>query len=231
MVYKTKRDEHGQIVKFKARVCARGDRQTFGVDYTETFAPVVRHSTLRLLLATATQHDMHVESSDVTTAYLYAANEETVYVFIPEGMIIDVERLKPQHTNDEQRDQIVDLIQQHGIRRGRTSYEITKHVRDRIVIKLVQALYGMKQAGRAWNTCLNDVLTTKLEFERSKADTCLYFKQGLESMIWVAVFVDDILQVSRSQHEIVFIFIFILMFPLNSIRFGNRNQVNFVVFH
>jgi hypothetical protein len=70
------------------------------------------------------------------------------------------------------------------------------------VIKLVQALYGMKQAGRAWNACLNEVLTTKLGFERSQADTCLYSKQGQESMIWIAIFVDDILQVSKSQQEI-----------------------------
>ena len=57
-VFKVKRDGHGEIIKFKARICARGDHQIYEVDYSETFAPTVRYTTLRILLALACFYDM-----------------------------------------------------------------------------------------------------------------------------------------------------------------------------
>jgi hypothetical protein len=45
-VFKVKRDSNREMLKFKARVCARGDRQTREIDYNETFAPTLRYTTL-----------------------------------------------------------------------------------------------------------------------------------------------------------------------------------------
>jgi hypothetical protein len=50
-IFKLKRDSNGQVIKFKARVCARGDQQTYEVDYNETFAPTLRYTALRVLLS------------------------------------------------------------------------------------------------------------------------------------------------------------------------------------
>jgi len=54
-VFKVKRDPTGKIVKYKARLIAKGYAQIQGVDYDEVFAPVARLETVRLLLALAAQ--------------------------------------------------------------------------------------------------------------------------------------------------------------------------------
>ena len=56
-VFKLKRDSEGKVNTFKARLVARGFSQVQGVDYGETYAPVVRHTTLRLLLSVAAKRN------------------------------------------------------------------------------------------------------------------------------------------------------------------------------
>jgi len=57
-IFKVKRDSHGEILKFKARVCARGDQQTHEIDYNNFFAPTLRYTTLRVLLSLACSFDL-----------------------------------------------------------------------------------------------------------------------------------------------------------------------------
>ena len=52
-IFKLKYNEDGKIDKYKARLCARGFKQVHGVNYDETFSPVVRYDSLRYLLALA----------------------------------------------------------------------------------------------------------------------------------------------------------------------------------
>jgi len=59
------RDEEGEVWRFKARLCARGFQQRKGIDYTETFSPVVRYDSLQVLLALTTLEDMELVSFDV----------------------------------------------------------------------------------------------------------------------------------------------------------------------
>ena len=84
-VLKRKRDSKGEISRFKARLVARGFSQKEGIDYKETFAPVVRINSLRLLLGLASSQKMIVHQLDVKTAYLNAILEEEVYMELPEG--------------------------------------------------------------------------------------------------------------------------------------------------
>ena len=84
-VYKPKVDKFGNIYRYKARLCARGDTQQFGIDYNEVFAPTVRYASLRILLALAAFYDWEIEQLDVETAFLNADVEETVYMRQPEG--------------------------------------------------------------------------------------------------------------------------------------------------
>ena len=84
-VYRVKYDANGTISRYKARLVARGFNQVHGVDYTETFAPVTRLETLRLLFALAVQKDWEVRQIDVKTAYLYGDLDEEVYMEPPEG--------------------------------------------------------------------------------------------------------------------------------------------------
>ena len=64
-VYKTKRGKSGEIVKRKARLYFRGDRQKYGVDYQAVFAPTVKYQTLRSLLALAAYYDLDFGSRTI----------------------------------------------------------------------------------------------------------------------------------------------------------------------
>jgi hypothetical protein len=79
-VYKVKRDERGAIVKYKARLIARGSVQREGIDFEEVFAPVARMESVRLLLAMAAAKDWRVHHLNVKSAFLNGELAETVFV-------------------------------------------------------------------------------------------------------------------------------------------------------
>lgn len=82
-VYKIKRYSDGFIDRYKACVVARLARGFFqkgGIDYTETFAPVVRYGSIRLLLALAIENDIEIMQFDIKTAFLYGDLAEEVYM-------------------------------------------------------------------------------------------------------------------------------------------------------
>ncbi|XP_053980504.1 uncharacterized protein LOC128877325 [Hylaeus volcanicus] len=68
-VYRIKRNQDGNIEKFKARLVARGDQQLPGQHYDETFAPVARFEMLRALLAISAENEMFVHHMDIVSAY------------------------------------------------------------------------------------------------------------------------------------------------------------------
>lgn len=74
-------------VRFRARLVAKGFSQKPGIDYTDTFSPVVRHSTLRLLFALSVKMNMSIDHLDVTTAFLNGFLKETIYMSLPEGFV------------------------------------------------------------------------------------------------------------------------------------------------
>lgn len=86
-VYKRKIETSvtGDKVRFKARLVARGFSQTPGIDYNEVFSPVVKHTSVRVLLSVVAQNDMFLEQLDVKTAFLHDKLEETIYMSQPEG--------------------------------------------------------------------------------------------------------------------------------------------------
>lgn len=85
-VFKIKTLPNGQVDKFKARLVARGFTQQYGVDYFETFAPVVRLESLRVLLATAVMRGLEVHQMDAVSAYLLSELTEDAYMHPPEGL-------------------------------------------------------------------------------------------------------------------------------------------------
>ncbi|GJT99697.1 retrovirus-related pol polyprotein from transposon TNT 1-94 [Tanacetum coccineum] len=86
-VYKNKLDENGVVTRNKARLVAQGYNQQEGIDYDETYAPVARLESIRILLAYACTLDFKLYQMDVKSAFLNGFINEEVYVAQPPGFI------------------------------------------------------------------------------------------------------------------------------------------------
>jgi hypothetical protein len=84
-VLKNKQDANGIVVRNKARLVAQGYSQVEGIDYGETYAPVARLESIRILLAYASQHNFKLHQKDVKSAFLNGPLHELVYVKQPPG--------------------------------------------------------------------------------------------------------------------------------------------------
>ena len=78
----------GTIDKFKARLVIQGFKQREGIDFSDTYAPVARISSIRLLIALAAINNLVIHQMDVKTAFLNGILEEKVYMKQPEGFVM-----------------------------------------------------------------------------------------------------------------------------------------------
>ena len=162
-VYKIKRRSDGKIDRYKARLVAKGFKQRYGIDYEDTFSPVVKAATIRLVLSLAMSKDWCLRQLDVQNAFLHGFLEEEVYMKQPPGY---EDKTKPHH-----------------------------------LCKLDRSLYGLKQAPRAWYSRLCGKLHS-LSFVPSKSDTSLFFYRKENHVIFMLVYVDDIIVASSSQEAV-----------------------------
>ena len=87
-VYRVKKNWLGKIIKRKSRLVVQGFSQVEGVDYDQTFAPVAKVTTFRLLLALSKVLKLQIHQLDVDSAFLYADLDEDVFMTPPPGMDI-----------------------------------------------------------------------------------------------------------------------------------------------
>lgn len=158
-----KKIDNENKVRYRARLVAKGCSQKYGVDYDETFSPVVRHSTLRLLFALSVQLDLKISHLNVKTAFLNGDLNEIIYMEKPNGFT--------QNSGDKYK-----------------------------VLKLKKAIYGLKQASRAWHKKIDEFFLSN-GYEKSKLEPCLYSKIDDNMKVIVTVYVDDFFVFSNNIHE------------------------------
>ena len=85
-IYKTKYASDGSIERLKARLVAKCFSQVEGIDYNETFAPITKMNSIRLILSLAALHNWEVHQMDVKSAFLHGDLQEEIYMEQPPRM-------------------------------------------------------------------------------------------------------------------------------------------------
>lgn len=79
-IFKVKRNSDGSVARYKARLVANGNQQNEGVDFTETFSPVIKEPTFRIVLSMAVHHSWSIRQLDVSNAFRHGVISEEVYM-------------------------------------------------------------------------------------------------------------------------------------------------------
>ncbi|CAN1263351.1 Retrovirus-related Pol polyprotein from transposon TNT 1-94 [Linum perenne] len=93
-VYRIKKNADGTIARYKARLVAKGFHQQEGLDFTETFSPVIKPASIRLILSIAISNNWMINQLDVSNAFLHGQLDELVYMVQPPGY---TDPSKPNH--------------------------------------------------------------------------------------------------------------------------------------
>jgi histone deacetylase 1/2 len=86
-VFRIKRNPDGSVARYKARLVAKGFHQQPGIDYTDTFSPVIKPQTIKMVICIALHHGWSLSHMDVNNAFLNGTISETIYMSQPYGFV------------------------------------------------------------------------------------------------------------------------------------------------
>ena len=88
-VYRVKYNSDGSLAKYKARLVAKGFQQIEGVNYFETFSPVVKSATVKVIISLVVMNKWHIRQIDVNNGFLNGELTEEVFIDQPAGFVDD----------------------------------------------------------------------------------------------------------------------------------------------
>ncbi|GJS36032.1 putative RNA-directed DNA polymerase [Tanacetum coccineum] len=146
-VFKIKYRSSGDIERYKARYVVKGYNQKEGIDFDETFSPVVKIVTVRCLINLDVQNSWPLFQLDVNNAFLYEDLSETVYIDLPEGYFSPndkrVCRLKKslyglKHAPRQWNAKLTHTLIEHGFKQSKSDYSLfTKSEKGSFIVLLV----------------------------------------------------------------------------------------------
>ena len=86
-VFAVKVNPNGSVARLKARLVAKGYAQTYGVDYSDTFSPVVKMTYVRLFISLVVTHNWDLHQLDIKNVFLHSDLQEEVYMEQPPGFV------------------------------------------------------------------------------------------------------------------------------------------------
>ncbi|CAI7741379.1 unnamed protein product [Closterium sp. NIES-53] len=175
-VFRIKTKADGTIEKFKARWVVRGFDQEQGQDFTETFAPVSRHTSLRILLAVAAMKKKKLRQIDVANAFLYAPVDAEIFVELPHGT----------HGNPNQVCQLLKSL--YGIKQAPRLWQQHLHTRlTRIGFRQLPHDQGMYRLTKGADYILLIVYVDDLLYIGSTDDVITWFEGELQKDLTLTV--------------------------------------------
>ena len=183
-VLRNKFKSDGTLEKRKARLVARGFSQRPGIDYGDTFAPVARIGSIRLVASLAARLGLELRQFDITTAYLNGNLTEDVY-------------MEPPKHIEEVLEEIVSSSGKSCLRSAASKTLEQLQLGDKVFL-LKKALYGLRQAGRCWYERLRAILY-KFNLIQSACDPCVFYLGERENLVIVIIYVDDIIVAARKD--------------------------------
>ncbi|KAK3266412.1 hypothetical protein CYMTET_24959 [Cymbomonas tetramitiformis] len=151
LILKVKLTKDRRLDRRKGRICVQGNKQVYGEDYLDTFAPCTQLSSVRLVIILALNLCLRVYHMDVETAFLNSELQEVLYVRLPSGL-----------------------------RYGGRSYA-----------RLRNAVYGLKQAGRAWFVISDAfIMGYDKRMQKSQVEPCLYYPHDGDLWVILLCYVD-----------------------------------------
>jgi len=188
MLQSDKYDEFGDIARFKARMVADGRKQPlYGYDI-ETYAPNMQKESFRMLVCNAVQHDLDLETGDVDEAFLCPTLDSNEHYYCYPPPGFYL------------------LCQERKIpfKQGQ-------------VLKLLAAIYGLKNASFYWNTEFTKWLIKDVGLTQCVNDPCVFY--CMKRMLFIGIHTDDVVMVGKTATLTVFKQQFSARFPMKCLGF------------
>ena len=166
-VFNKKTDQHGNLERYKARLTIAAWNALQGLDYFESYAPVVARDTIRMCFALAALRKYHLRQFDTPLAYLNGSLDTPAYMKIPPGLHL------VKHLLDKD------------------SLALFESGDPNVICEVTKPLYGLPQSGKCWYDELSSKLA-EIGFKPSTGDPALFIKRTDHGVVIILAYVDDL---------------------------------------